>query len=147
MKSPHGSLTKLSWICGRTPIPIFQSTGKPKQSSQNCQMQKTRKPTSPDCAQVACRRRKGRETLHTIPETRTNCAWMRSFAPSFRGSASAKHPIGVRRICKHDGCDTRDSDQDELLACRGRRGVPECQVERDNVGIDNDNDSRHSQKK
>src|SRR5260370_35963552 len=78
MKPPRGSLTRLSWICGRTPIPIFQTTGKPRQSSQNCQVQKTRKPTSPDCAQRVCRLRKRREKLHTIPGTRSMLLWTQS---------------------------------------------------------------------
>ena len=33
MKPPHGSPTRLSWICGRTPIPTFPSTSKPKPST------------------------------------------------------------------------------------------------------------------
>jgi hypothetical protein len=33
MKPLHGSPTRLSWICGRTPIPTFPSTSKPKPST------------------------------------------------------------------------------------------------------------------
>src|ERR1700747_1276689 len=32
MKPPDGNLTRLSWICGRTPIPTFPSTNRPRPS-------------------------------------------------------------------------------------------------------------------
>src|ERR1700751_3442516 len=37
MKPPHGSRTRLSWICGRTPIPTFPSTNKPRPSTPICE--------------------------------------------------------------------------------------------------------------